>query len=376
MEAFQRMQKRLKQYNTNEASPKLALASTVSTSGSQHGARTSPRTSQEKPAKTLELRPNSDSWPIELKTPIFKINYSVHHHLLARYTDVSGEWTDLHCWTYISSGLQSITGGEIVLSLRRRENEANTAYPLDFGRICDKIHADARIDGIKLRRWRVITFETPLFGRQDFRAIVLGFRNLPILGLEGLGLEKKNILHFYCITITKEELAAAQTYGLTRALILGSGHTSWFPYAPHVDRDRKSGLSIAEMEGSASGPGIGSKLDVQGLNVFQVKSDVYLHIPQYQTEAFKQAMCLEKIKSTRSLSIESEMHENCDSVYCWRAGGSAEIFSSAHRNEQTAMNFLILCTGQSLNTIKIVEDGCVSSFSKSIFKDLIPANIN
>lgn len=353
MEAFERLQKRLGQITLDGSSkepPTYPTDDGLSTS--------SP--SPEAPLKPLVLRPIADPCPVELKSNIFKISFHVYHHRLGQTVDIFQNVADLHCWTYISSGLQSIAGGELVLSLKQRSGELNTKYPLDFGRICDKVCADARRDGMKLRRWQIITFPTPLFSRQDFRAIVLGFRDLPVFGLEEPKLDKSTTPYFYGLAITQQEFEVSQKYGLTRALILGCSQNIWFPYAPYVDRDRKSTISVVQMDGSASGPGVGNDLGVEGLNVFKVESNVYLHIPQDRTNCFKLAMQRNNVIMTQLLKIEAEMHESCDSVYYWRSGHSAETLSAGPLlTQQTAMNFLIISTNQSMNVVNIIEDGCI-----------------
>ena len=355
MEAFERLQKRLGQITLDgsfKEAPTHPTEDRLSTS--------SP--SPEAPLKPLMLRPITDPCPAELKSNVFKISFRVDYHLLVQTVDKFQNVADLHCWTYISSGLQSIAGGELVLSLKQRSGELNTEYPLDFGRICDKVCADARRDGMKLRRWQIITFSTPLFGRQDFRAVVLGFRNIPVFGLEKPKLDKSTTPYFYGLAITQQELEVAQKYGLTRALVLGRDPNMWFPYAPYVDRDRKSTISVVQMDGSASGPSAGNNLGVEGLNVFKVESDVYLHVPQDRTNGFKLAMQRNNVIMTQSLKIEAEMHESCDSVYCWRSDHSAETLCAGRQlTQQTAMNFLIISTNQSMNVVNIIEDGCIGS---------------
>lgn len=367
MEAFARLKSRLNRQYALESSKVPAKSSTNSVSIQatssnrplQHDAGPSRPPIKDAP-KTPILRPASESWPVVLETPTYKVRVSIYHHFMAKHTRAHGATNDINCWTYISANLHPMAGGEVVLSVRRRDNDKEGAYPLDFRSIYDNIYAVTVRNQTKLRRWQLIEFQEPLFERQDFHTIVLGFRNIPLFGLEKLQLDKSPISYYYAVVLTDEEAAVARKHGLTRALVAGMGHSAWFPYPPYVDRDRKSGASLVAMEGSASGNGIGTKLGVLGLNVIQVKHDVYLHIPEGRVEAFKKAIISKSVTGFDSLMIESEMHEGCNSVYIWKPGGPAGITCGGPEGaSSTAMNFLLLCPNQSVNDVKVIEDGCV-----------------
>jgi hypothetical protein len=372
MEAFARLQSRLykQRPSTSRREPAESSATSVGSPPSQptspnrpllHDAGPSSHPQTKETPKTLALRPAVDTWPVELETPIYKIKVSVYHHLMVKSTNASGATIDVNCWTYVSSGLHPIAGGELILSVRIRDNEHIGAYPLDFRRIFDQVYDVAVRTQTKLRRWQLIEIQKALFERQDFRTIVIGFRNIPLFGLEKLRVDKSPISYFYGLVLTDEEVAVARKHGLTRALVVGDDRSGWFPYSPYVDRDRKSGVSLAAMEKSASDSSTGIKLDVQGLNVIQVKSDIYLHIPEGRVEAFKRGI-LESAIRPDSLMVESEMHESCDSVYSWMPRSPASIKRAGHEESRfIAMNFLLLCPNQPMNAIKVVEDGCLGS---------------
>jgi hypothetical protein len=387
MEAFARLKSRLDKQDpyASHKEPAKSSATSVNIPSSQptssnkplwHDASPSSRPPTNEEPKTFVLRPAVESWPVEMETPLYKIKVSVYYYLVAQLRDASGATTDLNCWTYISSGLHPIAGGELILSVRRRNNEQPGAYPLDFRRICDKIYAVAVRNQTKLRRWQLIEFQEPLFGRQDFHTIVLGFHNIPLFGLEEVQVDMSQISYFYGLVLTDEELAVAQKHGQTRALVVGGTHSGWFPYPAYVDRDRKSGASLTAMEGSASGNGTGTKLDVQGLNVIQIRPDVYLHIPEDRVEAFKKAILSKSTIRMNSLKIESEMHESCDSVYSWQPDATVNVLHAGHEGSRfTAMNFLLLCPNQSMNAIKVVEDGCLGLLYKPVELESDCANV-
>jgi hypothetical protein len=305
--------------------------------------------------------PAVETWPFATETPTWKLKVSIHHHVMARRWQSNAVVEILNCWTYISSGLNPSTGWELIMSVKRRDGQDVGEFPLDILRIYDKIYGDAVNGHVRLARWELIELQEPLFGRLDSRTLVLGFCNIPVFGLEKLQLDKSQASHFHAIAITDEEVAVARTYGLTGALMVGDGSSGWFPFAPYIDRDRKSGTSLVSMKESVLGKC--PTLDIRGLNAFRVDKNFYLHIPVEKVDVFKMVMQQNIGPNITSLKIDSKMHGSCDSAYVWQPEHRITIITSAGHEKPrfTALNFLLFCPNQPIDIIKVEEDGCLGS---------------
>jgi hypothetical protein len=366
MEAFDRLRGRLENnhqlYNRNEDEQNASL--------SESALRFTPKP-KTLPNVILEAGPEqsrSNTWPVELKTPRYGLDVLVYCTTFGKERKYSSApLCSLHCWTFISSGLMDLAGGELVLVLLRRDDESSAAYPLDFLRICDRAYEEAKRNQKKLQRWQTLGFEGPLFGRHDFHTAVLGFRNITPGVIEGDEIKKTATLkperpYFHVLLLTDEELAIANKHGLMRALVIRDRHSAWFPCVPYVDRDKMSNVTLAAMEGSALARTPENQFEVSGLNVVQHKQDIYLLVPPSQAERFKGSIPFRGTVEPHLLRMESDIHEACDSViYSGRTGTDSETLCAKYQDPGlTAMNFLVICTKRPTGSIMIVADGCLS----------------
>ena len=335
----------------------------------------------------------STLWPVRLKSPRYQIQVTVHHYLVAQ-VHKSESVTDLHAWAFVSTGLSLIAGGELVMVVQRRGSETPDSFPIDFLHICDTVQDRASspspspAERFPLRRGMLITLDEPVFQRPDFRTIVLGLRNTPLLGSkERVQWNQSSPPHFYCLILSDGEVAAAKKGGVLRTLVGPSRDSDpWFPFPFYVDRDRTPTLTGASMDGSVvTGPSF-SKLEVVGLNViYAMAGQVTLHVPRERVAEFKAAM-LRKWRAAPggSMLIPAEMHDGCDGVFSWTRGAQAVVRTITDKSvTNIAANFLLLSFNQARESVSLVEDGLLgmSSFlfpirapqpASSIFTFFIP----
>ena len=367
MEAFSRLKTRLNKGNpagSREAKPP-ATATPTTPSGQSSTTSPSP-VAQSKVAhlpvsQVTPRRPPAQSWPVRLVSPRFGIQVTVYQYLAGRSQSIPSQTiSELQMWTFISSGLQAIAGGELVLVVQRRSNESPDSYPIDFLRICDTVYDRASRQHLILKRWMLIELGEPLFNRPEFRTIALGFRNSPLFGLRSVALEKNRIPHLYCLPLGDQEVVAARKCGLVRALVNIDPESPLFPFPFYVDRDRRVTLVPDPMKDSVTTCDNFTKLEVAGLNVIQADTgQVTLHVPQDRVWDFKTAMAAKRHMSINSLLIQSDMHDVCQCVYLWRPGGESSVVKTMTNRSATniAANFLIVSFNQSSEAVKLVEDG-------------------
>ncbi|KAJ5110827.1 hypothetical protein N7532_001362 [Penicillium argentinense] len=319
-------------------------------------------------------------WPMELKTPQFNINVLVYNLKPGSLDTIITRAPErgLGCWVFVSSGLFSIAGGELVLFLKHRKSENPAAYPLDFLRICDRVAGEAQRHGKRIRRWQTLEFDEPLFGRKEFHTAILGFQNAALIGIEDQDAQKITRPYFHVTLLTDDEAAVARKYGSIRAFVVRTDSPPFYPFPPFVDRDRISGSTVAALEGSASIRTPSNQLPTEGLNVVQEGQGIYLLVPPNQEESFKSSIPFRSTISQNPMRIESEIHEACDSVYYWGPNDrhpARRLCAGPLAERLTALNFLTICPNQPVAAIKPVEDGCLVFMSATQSKEFFAASI-
>ena len=370
MDAFSRLKARLNKgtpASIKESKPSAAAAP-ITLGGQNSTTSPSPVTQPgvvQPESQIVPRRPPVQSWPVRLESPRYRIQITVYHYLAAQLRNTAGHtFTELYVWTFISTGLQAIAGGELVLVIQRRSNESPESYPMDFLRMCDAVYERASKQHLVLRRWKLIELDEPLFNRPDFKTIALGFRNSPLFGMESVGLDENPIPHFYCLALSDQELAVARKCGVVRTLVSAEAK-SWFPFPFYVDRDRKLTLAAFVRDDSVVASNMFNKLEVTGLNVIHADSgQVTLHVPQDRVWEFKAAMLAKRAASITSLLIQADMHDACEGVYLWKPGRSTVVRTMTSQSATNiAANFLLLSFNQPNEAVRLVEDGLLGKTS-------------
>lgn len=377
MQAFARLKARVNKgspANSQASKPTAAATPPPVTPSIQSSTTTSsprpPPSAVQQIAPTIPNQLPVQSWPVTLTSPLYGIQVKVYHYMVAQLRSAATEvLTELWAWTFISSGLQPIAGGELVLVVQRRTNEAPNSYPNDFLQICDAVCGHALEQSLVLRRWMVLEVPRPLFGRSDFKAIALAFRNSPLFGLESIKLDTNPIPHFYCIAINDQELALSRSFGINRTLVTMSvdEKSSWYPFPFYVDRDRTFTVTANMMDDSILANNSYRRLRVKGLNVISAESgQVTLNVPEDKMAQFKAAMFAERAAASTSLLIEAEMHDACPCIYFWQRNKETMVRTMTSQSTgNVAANFLVLAFNQSTEAVKVVEDGIMGKFSNS-----------
>jgi hypothetical protein len=292
---------------------------------------------------------------------------TVHHYLVGKVRDnTSRDRIDLHAWVFISSGLQPLASGELVMVVKRRAAETPDSYPTDFLGICDTVYDRASSAPLRLRRWMLISLDEPIFQRPDFRTVALGLRNSPLLGLETtVPLHTSPVPHYYCLALSDGEAAAARKGGIVRTLVRTGDSLPWFPFPFYVDRDRTPALTAASMDRSIMAGTAFRKLEEMDLNVIHDRTgQITLHVPPERVAEFKEAIRKRWVgaASERSMLIEARMHDGCECVYTWTPGQTAAVRTMSRQCKmEIAANFLLLSFNQASEAVSVVEDGLLGT---------------
>ena len=255
----------------------------------------------------MATEPASETgWPQVFHVKDVKV--LVWHHVIDGYVG------EIPCWTYVSLGMEQVNQPELVITLRRRPNEAEenvSLEPLNWykmvyawgkkGRIIDPYHThEAHSEHwLGSKRLETITYGWPV--------------EIPGFGAGGL---PPNRLHG--MALTADEAQIAKAYGYMRVIGNTGLKYRWFPYQPWIDRDRDEGYSWQQTEGTLRQMTFKVTQKIRGVSLRREASTMVLEIPVGREEEIKAVVS--RSPDTNALSLESYLHKNADSCYIWQKG--------------------------------------------------------
>ncbi|KAL7755636.1 hypothetical protein ACKLNR_014163 [Fusarium oxysporum f. sp. zingiberi] len=356
MDALSRLNARLRK--GKPGSPKTSHRNSTGSSAASSGSTQVVQLADQPTVRGAQPGP----WAKILTSPRQGVHVTVYHHPLHRAgTEVAANDPNkgLYLWTFITTNLKSVAAGELAMAVKCRPNEDPDSYPTDFLQVCDNVYQRAKNEHPILRRWKLLELDEALFGRPDWKTVVLGLRNSPIPGLDSVKIEDSPIPHFYCLPLSEDELITSRLHGTVR--VLCGTATEWFPFVPYVDRDRGSNINLDVMKTSvlAVGNSTFHRLEVTGLNILwaEPRGPVTLHIPADRAQWFKFAIMDKREASVNSLLILSDLHDSCGSFLVWQPRLPAKIRTMANPLKNIAANFLILSFNQATDALQATEDG-------------------
>jgi hypothetical protein len=290
-------------------------------------------------------------WPLVVTSDRTRVETTIDYGLIRDFEDASGIRTRDFGWTYKSRGLAARNGCEVVIDVLCRETEDSSNYPTDPMSMFDDMFDMNK----PIRRGTVLLFDCPLFGREDFTAVYFPLRIVQKSSPREGSRAAPDLLH--CIAVTDTEYDASLSAGFTRVLVRLGLSKHWYPCPPHIDRDRKSCITLEEVHSSI--PGRGSPVNVKGLAAYRQQSQVVLEVPAYARLNFQEEVLAANMPRIPSFWIFSDIHETCDSAYVWRADGVAPDILCARVGvpKRIAAGFLMFCPGQRRNSVRLFGDG-------------------
>lgn len=146
------------------------------------------------------------------------------------------------CWVYRSTNLHELGQPELVLGLRRRDDDEPRGLVSDALQLMKLSFERVQAGGqIVFGDWTELS--AGLFGRDDLRGLTY-LPCPPLPGVEAAIIERAALL---CV-LTRAELALVQRAGAMRvAARLGQQH-AYFPYPPWLDRDRADVVVAGEAD--------------------------------------------------------------------------------------------------------------------------------
>lgn len=216
------------------------------------------------------------------------------------------------CWTYLSQGMNKAGQPELVITLRRREDESDLDYsqePFNWfkmvyswgkkGRIIDAYHTHEA----HFEHW---------LGSKNLETVTYG---MP-MDLPGFGIAlPENRLHG--IALTKDEANLAKIFGYTRVI----GHYGlterWFPYCPWIDRDRGDCITLEQMKKGFRGKQVPMK-KVRALSARWEADNIILTIPLGRHVEVQAAV--RQTKPEEAWGFDSALDPDAGSCFYWESG--------------------------------------------------------
>jgi hypothetical protein len=296
-------------------------------------------------------------YPIKLGIIPNKLAVTIHLH----YVTIAGK--SVHCWSYVSDGLISLKQKELVFTLCGEEDQDTSRFPtqpLQFFLLVYKYASQSKQfhagDITKLG-------EKGLFG---FAAMGYVF---PLVSIPNAPFTRPTLS---CILLTKEELLAAQAYGLTRVVAQMGYAQNRYPCLPCNDRQRKS-LALQSLLHKSALKNIPRGM-VKHASVFMADGDqVVLNLPPAVRPQLVAVLKKQHGNGAVSLLLQlSEKHEGC---LVWLPDKDATEMNIKPNaaGDSIAGCFLILAPGQPHNSASIAEDGFSMQFTAEAWQQFTNA---
>jgi hypothetical protein len=165
------------------------------------------------------------NYPIKLELVPKRLSVSIYQQ------DLPGKGSHIPCWIFVSHGFAALKQRELVLILRIN----NTSQPNKFPKT--PLHLFMFLFKAVLQKKRFTIGDVVRFGDKG------------LMGFGGLGVTFSDVTlrqiqlpphHLNCVLLTREEVVAAQAFGLTRVLARMGFEANRFPFNPWNDEQRKS----------------------------------------------------------------------------------------------------------------------------------------
>jgi len=144
--------------------------------------------------------------------------------------DLPGKGSQIPCWIFVTQGMTALKQNELALVLRFKKNEDGRKFPKT------PLPLFLFLYKAVMQKKRFVAGDVVRFGEKG----LLGFAGMGITfgTIQGHQIQlPRNYLS--CILLTREELVAAQTLGLTRVLARMGFEANRFPFNPWNDEERR-----------------------------------------------------------------------------------------------------------------------------------------
>jgi hypothetical protein len=253
------------------------------------------------------------------------------------------------CWTYVSQGLADVGQKEVVFTIKRRASESQRDYPREPLEWFQILHPLAR-EGQIVDCFHQTTFSRDGFlGRSDIRAILY----YPPTGLSTVPPEYLPKERLHAIALTVSEVEVMERCGLMRVISSLGFSERYFPVTPWIDRDRKSCVTIAEMDEIIRE--VIPFWDDRSTSAFRRGTDIVLHIPQKSESGIQKLV--RGLPLSGAIGISSVPYSESDSGVLYRRADDNLLKGYGTGLSCTNLAFIVFCPEQDEDEFILTEDG-------------------
>lgn len=297
------------------------------------------------------------SWPLYIPIlPEERLQALVFHHTIPSI--LSGE---LHCWTYVSQGMEHANQKEVVFTVRRKVGlERQGDYPKDplhwFGLIYSMAKSGHPVDAFERT-----DFQSSIFlNRTDITWIVYA----PACPINNVPTEYFPEDWLQAIPLVGPESEVAEEYGVMRALSHLGARERWFPWPPWFDRDRTACIEPGCMAGSIKDQV--KYRDIPRLSVVKKGFNFIIYVPEKSESDLIEALRLYEPGLT--FPLNSVHYKDADSGLLWNNGDTQpQGYAAGSSNGCMNLNYFAFCPNQEQDELMLLEDGYVCEYSFLIF---------
>jgi hypothetical protein len=290
------------------------------------------------PEDTFEV----DLIPDELRLKVF-----VHDLIEEENEELEG--LEIPCWTFLSDGLWSHGQKEIMLTIRRREEESlDQILPhlTFYYKLVYKLALDGRF---VLEGGRTILRDKGLFGASEGKSLTY----VPFSCFTGVTPPTSPTISG--ILLMEDEFQVAEEMGAARILARLGHQARYYPYPPWSDRDRDSVASMEEMQGSVLEKL--NKLSMGNAHVLRSGDQVLFRLLPEDAKTIVKAF--EDLQDNPALGLLTSIDPSANACLVWlpREEGPQGITLPGGDSSHMTGCYLAFVGSADENSCAIVEDG-------------------
>lgn len=280
--------------------------------------------------------------------------------LRVRVFDVSlpGPGAAVSCWLYTTDGFRAVGQKEMVVSVRRRADEAVAAFPEDPIALFATLFPLASRGQLVTEGGRTEFGGARFLGRDDIRGM-LYTRPDP---LRSALLQPSALV---LVPVTESELHSAEQFGHLRILGLLGAQQRLFPWPGYFDRDRASVApapeewdTVLRRTALVRVPGVRVAAEMPAsMSPTVGQGNLLLSFPATSREAIEEAVVRRGAES--GVALLAELDPEADALAVYRSGQKGPVATRAGDGPVSRMagTFVLFAPGTGGDTAKLYEDG-------------------
>jgi hypothetical protein len=303
------------------------------------------------PAPTAPVK-----FPVRQEVVPQALSVTVYNHKLP-------DSTKQPAWSYVTEGLSKLNKPELVMTIVRKTDESESAYPRDPIEFFQGfLELAKRGNDVRAGSSTRLGEGGEVFIAKQFRGTIY----LPVEKLEGVTLPKDALA---VVPVTPEELDAWDIGGAARVAGKLSQQSQFYPYPTWCDRNRESVYSQGEMQVMKMEPvSQAPTAMIYGAGIIAEKDKLSMSVPQAVREDLNQK--LKELPQDTPFRLNLSLDPRANAYYVWEVQKATAVAAKGSDASLMAGTFIVFMPGMEKPQIANYKDGFILMLSNEELNNL------